>query len=105
MHLGNASGQQVLLHRYNTWRLVQMAHFLPLVVKTIDWSRFGMKTSIVSNLQTQNIFVGNNVIFSDFLSSRSTDGPVELEYGFVYIAHPRAVTHISWRTTSKYMPK
>ncbi|EEZ98613.2 dmX-like protein 2 isoform X2 [Tribolium castaneum] len=38
-------------------------------------------------------------------TSRSTDGPVELEYGFVYIAHPRAVTHLSWRTTSKYMPK
>lgn len=31
-------------------------------------------------------------------------GP-ELNYGFVYVAHPRAVTHISWRKTSKYMPK
>lgn len=29
----------------------------------------------------------------------------ELSYGFVYVAHPRAVTHISWRKTSKYMPK
>ncbi|XP_044259840.1 dmX-like protein 2 isoform X4 [Tribolium madens] len=38
-------------------------------------------------------------------TSKSTDGPTELEYGFVYIAHPRAVTHLSWRTTSKYMPK
>ncbi|KAJ8957603.1 hypothetical protein NQ314_006529 [Rhamnusium bicolor] len=38
-------------------------------------------------------------------TSKSTDGPMELEYGFVYIAHPRAVTHLSWRTTSKYMPK
>jgi hypothetical protein len=38
-------------------------------------------------------------------TSKSTDGPIELEYGFVYIAHPRAVTHLSWRTTSKYMPK
>ncbi|CAH1131144.1 unnamed protein product [Ceutorhynchus assimilis] len=36
---------------------------------------------------------------------KSTEGPQELDYGFVYIAHPRAVTHISWRTTSKYMPK
>ncbi|XP_011309847.1 dmX-like protein 2 isoform X2 [Fopius arisanus] len=26
-------------------------------------------------------------------------------YGFVYVAHPRAVTHLSWRKTSKYMPK
>lgn len=31
--------------------------------------------------------------------------PLELNYGFVYVAHPRAVTHISWRKTSKYMPK
>lgn len=29
----------------------------------------------------------------------------EFNYGFVYIAHPRAVTQISWRKTSKYMPK
>ncbi|KAK5649288.1 hypothetical protein RI129_000317 [Pyrocoelia pectoralis] len=38
-------------------------------------------------------------------TSRSTECPTELEYSFVYIAHPRAVTHLSWRTTSKYMPK
>ncbi|CAH0558785.1 unnamed protein product [Brassicogethes aeneus] len=38
-------------------------------------------------------------------TSKSTEGAVDLEYGFVYIAHPRAVTHLSWRTTSKYMPK
>ncbi|XP_049821296.1 dmX-like protein 2 isoform X4 [Aethina tumida] len=38
-------------------------------------------------------------------TSKSHDGAVDLEYGFVYIAHPRAVTHLSWRTTSKYMPK
>lgn len=31
--------------------------------------------------------------------------PIELNYGFVYVAHSRAVTHISWRKTSKYMPK
>ncbi|CAG9822471.1 unnamed protein product [Phaedon cochleariae] len=36
---------------------------------------------------------------------KSTERPVDLEYSFVYIAHPRAVTHLSWRTTSKYMPK
>lgn len=29
----------------------------------------------------------------------------DLDYGFIYIAHPRAVTHISWRKTSKHMPK
>ncbi|XP_026681632.1 dmX-like protein 2 [Diaphorina citri] len=29
----------------------------------------------------------------------------ELNFGFVYISHPRAVTELSWRKTSKYMPK
>ena len=29
----------------------------------------------------------------------------EVNYAFVYIAHPRAVTGFSWRQTSKYMPK
>ncbi|XP_045469484.1 dmX-like protein 2 isoform X5 [Harmonia axyridis] len=38
-------------------------------------------------------------------TSKSSEEPRELEYTFVYIAHPRAVTHLSWRTTSKYMPK
>lgn len=38
-------------------------------------------------------------------TSAAPTGPIELNYGFVYIAHPRAVTHLSWRKTSKYMPK
>lgn len=38
-------------------------------------------------------------------SSMPHTGHFELNYGFVYIAHPRAVTHLSWRKTSKYMPK
>ena len=29
----------------------------------------------------------------------------ELNYSFVYISHPRAVTGLSWRLTSKYMPR
>lgn len=40
--------------------------------------------------------------------SMSYGGPTtvnEINYGFVYIAHPRAVTNLSWRKTSKYMPK
>lgn len=36
-----------------------------------------------------------------FVNSSST----ELNYNFVYISHPRAVTQLSWRKTSKYMPK
>ncbi|KAL1506470.1 hypothetical protein ABEB36_005832 [Hypothenemus hampei] len=38
-------------------------------------------------------------------TSKMSDGPQDLDYNFVYIAHPRAVTHVSWRNTSKYMPK
>lgn len=29
----------------------------------------------------------------------------DVNFSFIYIAHPRAVTHLSWRQTSKYMPK
>ncbi|XP_037932594.1 dmX-like protein 1 [Teleopsis dalmanni] len=29
----------------------------------------------------------------------------DLKFTYVYIAHPRAVTNIAWRKTSKYMPK
>lgn len=29
----------------------------------------------------------------------------EIQYSFIYIAHPRAVTGFSWRKTSKYMPR
>ncbi|XP_047120921.1 dmX-like protein 2 [Schistocerca piceifrons] len=44
--------------------------------------------------------------------SKSIDQPFggqstisEVNFGFVYIAHPRAVTNLSWRKTSKFMPK
>jgi hypothetical protein len=41
-------------------------------------------------------------------SSRGNEhhsGLTDLNYGFIYVAHPRALTHLSWRKTSKYMPK
>lgn len=41
----------------------------------------------------------------DHHQSQASVDNQELNYGFVYIAHPRAVTHISWRKTSKHMPK
>uniref|UniRef100_A0A182NDD9 RAVE complex protein Rav1 C-terminal domain-containing protein n=1 Tax=Anopheles dirus TaxID=7168 RepID=A0A182NDD9_9DIPT len=41
----------------------------------------------------------------DQSQSQSFLGAPEISYGFVYVAHPRAVTHLSWRKTSKYMPK
>ena len=29
----------------------------------------------------------------------------EISFGYIYVAHPRSVTAISWRKTSKYMPR
>ena len=29
----------------------------------------------------------------------------EISFGYIYVAHPRSVTAVSWRKTSKYMPK
>ncbi|XP_069043344.1 dmX-like protein 1 isoform X6 [Lepisosteus oculatus] len=37
------------------------------------------------------------------LPERSAQG--EVDYSFVYLAHPRTVTGFSWRKTSKYMPR
>ncbi|XP_034719332.1 dmX-like protein 2 isoform X5 [Etheostoma cragini] len=31
--------------------------------------------------------------------------PLPVHFSFVYLAHPRSVTGVSWRKTSKYMPK
>uniref|UniRef100_A0A3Q1G2Q7 Dmx-like 2 n=1 Tax=Acanthochromis polyacanthus TaxID=80966 RepID=A0A3Q1G2Q7_9TELE len=31
--------------------------------------------------------------------------PVPVHFSFVYLAHPRSVTGVSWRKTSKFMPK
>ncbi|XP_055376112.1 dmX-like protein 2 [Condylostylus longicornis] len=55
-------------------------------------------------------YENKNVIFPtqsiDTLEySMRTMDESELNYHYVYIAHPRAVTHLSWRRTSKYMPK
>ncbi|XP_046400831.1 dmX-like protein 2 isoform X2 [Ischnura elegans] len=41
----------------------------------------------------------------DHTMSYSQSTMNEFNYGFVYIAHPRAVTQLSWRKTSKFMPK
>ncbi|XP_035791967.1 dmX-like protein 2 isoform X1 [Anopheles albimanus] len=46
-----------------------------------------------------------NKSFDQSQSQSSFIGAPEVSYGFVYVAHPRAVTHLSWRKTSKYMPK
>ncbi|XP_053214869.1 dmX-like protein 2 isoform X2 [Panonychus citri] len=39
-------------------------------------------------------------------SRQSSSHPIdEINYSFIYIAHPRAVTGISWRKTSKYLSR
>lgn len=49
------------------------------------------------------LFPNKSVDTAHFGSMMSSAG--EINYSFVYIAHPRALTHLSWRKTSKYMPK
>ncbi|KAJ8380975.1 hypothetical protein SKAU_G00017530 [Synaphobranchus kaupii] len=44
---------------------------------------------------------GTNTLFSPL--EQSSQG--ELDFSFVYLAHPRSVTGFSWRKTSKYMPR
>lgn len=51
-----------------------------------------------------SVLFPNKSLDSAQFASMSTAN-IEINYGFVYIAHPRAVTHLSWRKTSKYMPK
>ncbi|XP_045694004.1 dmX-like protein 1 isoform X8 [Phyllostomus hastatus] len=43
------------------------------------------------------------VISPDKSSEKQSQG--EIDFSFVYLAHPRAVTGFSWRKTSKYMPR
>ncbi|XP_043498193.1 dmX-like protein 2 isoform X6 [Polistes fuscatus] len=50
--------------------------------------------------ENKQIFPLRSIDQSNFSQSLSNDS-----YSFVYVAHPRAVTHLSWRKTSKYMPK
>nr|XP_042903510.1 dmX-like protein 2 [Parasteatoda tepidariorum] len=40
-----------------------------------------------------------------FSSQRHTGHHGDVNYTFIYIAHPRAITGLSWRKTSKFMPK
>lgn len=49
------------------------------------------------------LFPNKSLDSAQFASMSSAN--IEINYGFVYIAHPRAITHLSWRKTSKYMPK
>lgn len=46
------------------------------------------------------VFPTKSIDHTNFSQSMGSDN-----FSFVYVAHPRAVTHLSWRKTSKYMPK
>lgn len=47
----------------------------------------------------------SNIIGSEAMQKRLTSHVNNVNYTFVYIVHPRAITGICWRKTSKYMPK
>ncbi|KAG8181368.1 hypothetical protein JTE90_008839 [Oedothorax gibbosus] len=40
-----------------------------------------------------------------FSSQRNATHNMDVNFTFIYIAHPRAITGLSWRKTSKFMPK
>nr|XP_034195929.1 dmX-like protein 2 isoform X5 [Osmia lignaria] len=50
--------------------------------------------------ENKQLFTTRNIDHTNASQSMGNDS-----YSFVYIAHPRAVTHLSWRKTSKHMPK
>ncbi|XP_017883774.1 dmX-like protein 2 isoform X2 [Ceratina calcarata] len=50
--------------------------------------------------ENKQLFSSRNMDHSNVTECLGSDS-----YSFVYVAHPRAVTHLSWRKTSKYMPK
>ncbi|XP_046141549.1 dmX-like protein 2 isoform X3 [Osmia bicornis bicornis] len=50
--------------------------------------------------ENKQLFTTRNIDHTNTSQSMGNDS-----YSFVYIAHPRAVTHLSWRKTSKHMPK
>lgn len=47
----------------------------------------------------------SHIIGSEAMQKRLTSHVNNVNYTFVYIVHPRAITGICWRKTSKYMPK
>ncbi|XP_011258519.2 dmX-like protein 2 isoform X5 [Camponotus floridanus] len=50
--------------------------------------------------ENKQFFPAKSIDHTSFSQSIGSDN-----FSFVYVAHPRAVTHLSWRKTSKYMPK
>ena len=73
----------------NEWAVCLYSSFLIFIVMLIDW--------------VPVLFPSKSVDHSMSYGGHTTAN--EINYGFVYIAHPRAVTNLSWRKTSKYMPK
>ena len=79
----------ICLDTKNVWAVCPYSSFVMFSAMLIDWVPVLFPSKSVDH-------------------SMSYGGPTtanEINYGFVYIAHPRAVTNLSWRKTSKYMPK
>ena len=77
------------LETENEWAVYLYSSFLIFSVLLTDW--------------VPVLFPSKSVDHSVSYGGPATAN--EINYGFVYIAHPRAVTNLSWRKTSKYMPK
>jgi hypothetical protein len=71
-----------------------------------EWAMFPYSSSLILSVMLDWVpvlFPSKSVDHSMSYGGSTTVN--EINYGFVYIAHPRAVTNLSWRKTSKYMPK
>nr|CAD7199842.1 unnamed protein product [Timema douglasi] len=103
--------QGALLEEDRGWECIWKCHTATPVVHMAfspDGTLFA--TSGKSDRLVKIWFENKQLLFP----SKSVDHPMsyggqstfnEVNYGFVYVAHPRAVTNLSWRKTSKYMPK
>ncbi|CAG2068689.1 unnamed protein product [Timema podura] len=103
--------QGALLEEDRGWECIWKCHTATPVVHMAfspDGTLFA--TSGKSDRLVKIWFENKQLLFP----SKSVDHPMsyggqstfnEINYGFVYVAHPRAVTNLSWRKTSKYMPK
>jgi hypothetical protein len=49
--------------------------------------------------------VGQLINSNEEITSTTNNKESCLEFNFVYLAHPRAITSISWRQISKFMPR
>ena len=64
----------------------------------IELLKCGMKINLI-------FFLLSFLIVSNLCLSNDNEKDILNDYDFIYLSHPRAVTSISWRQISRFMPK